>query len=183
MGEPIVTDSGCVNLIGVSGGSTSGWQNDAPFYISPEQVMGSFVPERSDIYSLGIMLYEICTGTLPFIGSNPATIMMQHVNIIPASPALINPNLPPALTMVIMRSIAKDPSARFPTASSFVAALADACRQGEKEAVMMPISENVGQPAYPDDSMDLPTVLTTSQPTPPAGITPLPPPPSPPPIH
>jgi len=178
MGEPIVTDFAIARLLGVTAGSTSGWQNDAPLYISPEQVMGSFVTERSDIYSLGIMLYEICTGTLPFIGSNPATIMMQHVNIIPASPALINPNLPPALTMVIMRSIAKDPSARFPTASSFVAALADACRQGEKEAAMMPISENVGQPAYLDDSMNLPTVLSTRQSTPPIGMTPLPPTPS-----
>src|SRR5260370_16295987 len=98
--------------------------------------MGSFVTERSDIYSLGIMLYEICTGALPFVGSNPATIMMQHVNIIPASPALINPNLPPALTMVIMRRIAKDPPPRFPTPSPFLAPLHNAYPQDYKHSLI-----------------------------------------------
>jgi serine/threonine protein kinase len=172
MGEPIVTDFGVAELLRVTAGSASGGWNNTPLYISPEQVMGYTGNERSDIYSLGIMLYEICTGTPPFLGSNPAAIMMQHVNTIPASPMLVNPNLSPALAMVIMQSIAKDPSARFPSASSLVAALVDAAKQSEKEAVNMPVPENVGQPAYPVDPMDMPTVLNTRQSPLPAGMTP-----------
>jgi len=163
IGEPIVTDFGMARLLGIATSGTSGWWNNAPLYISPEQVMGLPATERSDIYSLGIMLYEICTGTLPFLGNNPAAIMMQHVNTIPATPALINPNLPPAITTVIMRSIAKDPSARFPSASSMVAALAEAAQQRERAAVNMPIPENVGQTPYPGNPLDMPTVISTRQ--------------------
>jgi len=160
IGEPMVTDFDIARLIGHTGGSTSVWWNSSPFYISPEQVMGTPANERSDIYSLGIMLYEICTGTLPFLGSNPAAIMMQQVNTIPASPSLINPKLPPALSAVIMRCISKDPAARFPSAYSMVAALADVMRQG---SFNMSAPEIVGQPPGPVSSMemDMPTVIST----------------------
>ena len=160
MGEPIVTDFGVAKLLGSTAASTSGSWNAAPLYISPEQVMGSPATARSDIYSLGIMLYEICTGTPPFLGSNPAAIMNQHVNTIPASPALINPTLPPALITVIMRSIAKDPSLRFPTALALVTALADASQQ---EALRAPIPESVAQPASPAKAMDMPTMISAKQ--------------------
>ena len=159
MGEPVVTDFGVAGLLRVTAGSTSGSWNNAPLYISPEQVMGYTGNERSDIYSLGIMLYEFCTGTLPFLGSNPAAIMMQHVNTIPASPMLVNPNLSPALSMVIMQSIAKDPSARFPSASSLVAALAGAANQSEQPYSLAPSpSSGEGQ-----GEADMPTVLSTRQ--------------------
>jgi eukaryotic-like serine/threonine-protein kinase len=171
-GEPMVTDFGMTKLMGAAVGSTSGSWNTTPLYMSPEQVMGSPANERSDIYSLGIMLYEMCTGTLPFLGSNPATIMMQHVNTIPAFPALINPKLPPALSTVIMRSIAKDPSERFPSASALVAALADVTRQEEQEAFTISTPEIVGQPAGPVNPMDMPTVLSPRLSPLPAGIVP-----------
>jgi eukaryotic-like serine/threonine-protein kinase len=184
MGEPVVTDFGVAGLLRVTAGSASGWGNNTPLYISPEQIMGYTGNERSDIYSLGIILYEICTGTLPFLGSNPAAIMMQHVNTIPASPMLVNPNLPPAVAMVIMRSIAKDPSARFPDAASLVAALADAAKQGEQPHPLAPSplrGEGRGeaaQPAYPVNPMDMPTVLSTRQSPLQAGMTPSAPAPS-----
>src|SRR5260221_8061148 len=133
MGEPIVTDFGMDKLLGIAVSNTGGWRIGTPLYTAPEQIMGSPADERSDIYSLGIMLYEICTGTPPFPGNNAATIMMQQVNTLPASPALINPGLPPALITIIMRCIAKEPCARFPTASSLVEDLAQAIRPKEKE--------------------------------------------------
>ncbi len=120
-GEPVVTDFGVLKLLGGSvgtTGSTGGWRSGVPLYTAPEQITGSPGDERSDIYSLGIMLYEICAGTPPFSGNNPANVMMQHINTIPTLPALINPALPAALTTIIMRSIAKDPWARFPSASA-----------------------------------------------------------------
>ncbi len=172
MGEPIVTDFGIDKLLGIAAGNTSSWQTAPPLYTAPEQIMGSPADERSDLYSLGIMLYEICTGTPPFLGNNAATIMMQQVNTIPTSPALINPGLSPALATIIMRCIAKEPWARFPTASSLVEALAQAFRQEEKEAASIPIPVNVSQPDYSVKAMDLPTVLSTGLPSPPAGMTP-----------
>ncbi|HKF37125.1 MAG TPA: protein kinase [Ktedonobacteraceae bacterium] len=172
MGEPIVTDFGMDKLLGIAGGNTGDWRIGTPLYTAPEQIMGSPADERSDIYSLGIMLYEICTGTPPFLGNNAATIIMQHMNTAPASPALINPGLPPALITIITRCIAKEPWARFPTASSLVEALAQAIREGEKEDSNIPIPVNVSQPDYSVRAMDLPTVLSSGLPSPPPGRTP-----------
>jgi eukaryotic-like serine/threonine-protein kinase len=169
IGEPMVADFGVARLVGAAVGSASDWWNSSPLYISPEQVMNTPANERSDIYSLGIMLYELCTGTLPFLGSNPAAIMMQHVHTIPASPSLINPNLPPALSAVIMRCIAKDPTARFPSASAMVAALADVTRQG---SFNISTPEIVGQSSGPVHSMEMnmPTVISTKMSPLPAGV-------------
>src|SRR5581483_7068573 len=93
------------------------------YYISPEQIQGYTENIRCDIYSLGVILYELCTGTLPFQGDASAEVVMQHMQSTPASPALINPHILPSLTAVIMRCLAKDPMARFSTASSVVGAL------------------------------------------------------------
>ena len=171
IGEPMVTDFDMVRLMGPTGGSAGVWWNSSPLYISPEQVMGAPANERSDIYSLGIMLYEICTGTLPFLGSNAAAIMMQHVNTIPASPSLINPNLPPALSTVIMRCIAKDPAARFPTTLALVAALTNVSGQGSFNT---PAPETVGQSSGSDHSTDMymPTVISSKMSPLPAGVAP-----------
>src|SRR5437763_7627198 len=72
LGEPIITDFGIAKLMRVSTGSLSGSWLSTPLYISPEQVQGAPGNERSDIYSLGVILYEICTGTLPFQSDNPS---------------------------------------------------------------------------------------------------------------
>lgn len=169
IGEPLVADFGVPGLVGAKVGSTNDWWVSSPLYISPEQIMDSPANERSDIYSLGIMLYELSTGTLPFVGSNPAAIMMQHVHTVPASPSLINPNLPPALSEVITRCIAKDPAQRFPTASSMVLALADVTRP---ESFNIPAPEMVAQ--YPGETnpMNMPTVISSKMSPLPAGVTP-----------
>src|SRR5205807_3128050 len=149
MGEPILTDFGIAKLLAASSGAMSGSWLGTPLYISPEQVQGYPGNERSDIYSLGVILYEMCTGALPFHDKNPSTVMLQHVKEPPPAPSLINPNIPPALSVVILRSLAKDPAARFPSASSLTAALA--------EAFNLPIPEKLNVPAYPKDVLDEPT--------------------------
>ena len=159
-GEPVITDFGTLRLLGVMVGNTGSWRMGAPLYTSPEQIMGSPGDERSDIYALGIMLYEICTGTPPFLGNNPAPIMMQHINTIPTLPTLINPGLPAALTTIIMRCIAKDPWARFPTVSSLLEALGQAVGPEEKMPSNISVPVNVGQPDYSARDRDLPTVIT-----------------------
>ena len=137
IGEPVLIDFGFTRLLRNSGG------NSDPFYLSPEQIQGKPANTRSDIYSLGVILYELCTGALPFRGSRPVSIMMQHINAPPTPPALMNPTISPALANVILRSLAKDPDARFPAASSITVALA--------QSLNMPIPEPLSQTAYLPD--------------------------------
>jgi eukaryotic-like serine/threonine-protein kinase len=169
IGEPMVTDFNTARLMGPAGGNASGSRNSSPFYVSPEQVMGAPANELSDIYSLGIMLYEMCTGTVPFLGNSAESIMMQQVNTVPASPALINPHILPALSAIIMRCIAKDPAVRFASAAALVSALVDVARQG---SLNMPTPENVGQSSGLVNAveMDMPTVISTKMSPLPAGI-------------
>ncbi len=141
MGEPILTDFGIAKLLGTSSNTLSGWWFGTPLYTSPEQARGYPGNERSDLNSLGVILYEICTGVLPFHGENAAAILMQHVNATPTSPVLINPNIPPALTLVILRSIAKDPAARFPNAAAMTIAIAEALSMAIPEI----LSQRAGQ--------------------------------------
>jgi serine/threonine protein kinase len=156
VGEPVLSDFGIAKLMGTTTAALSGTWIGTPLYVAPEQALGQPGNERSDIYSLGAILYEIFTGIPPFQGDTPAAIMMQQVNALPTPPALINPNIPPAVTVVIMRCLAKNPAARFPSASSLTAALA--------EALNVPIPSGMGQPSYPADSMNMPTVLTPQSP-------------------
>ena len=120
-GEPKLTDFGFNHM-----------QNplalplDAVHYISPEIAQGIEGTDRSDLYSLGVILYEMCTGALPFQGDTASDILMQHIHGTPVSPALINPHIPPALTAAIMRSLARDPAARYPSATALVTTVAKA---------------------------------------------------------
>ena len=122
-GEPMLTDFGIGNL---PSSDTSAF---SPLYLSPEQVKGQTVNSRSDIYALGVMLYEMCTGALPFHGESNVAIMMHHINTPPTPPILINTNIPPTLSEVILRAMAKNPNTRFATASLLAIAIADACAQ------------------------------------------------------
>ena len=125
-GEPILTDFGIARMQGATDSTlTRAWLG-TPRYLSPEQAEGHSIDKRTDLYSLGIVLYEILTGITPFRGDNPFAIMMQHVHQQPPPPALINPAITPALSAVVLQSIAKDPAARFPSASAMALALTQA---------------------------------------------------------
>jgi eukaryotic-like serine/threonine-protein kinase len=119
-GEPKLTDFGIAHLPGNK-------NNVSTLYISPEQVKGDEPNPRSDIYALGVILYEMCTGVLPFHGESNIAIMMHHLNTFPTSPMLINPNIPLALSEVILRAMAKDPKTRFASASLLARSIAEAC--------------------------------------------------------
>ncbi len=96
------------------------------YYISPEVARGYIGSGRSDLYSLGVILYELCTGVVPFQGDTPTDVITQHIHALPASPSLMNPHIRPAMTAVMMRALAKEPEARFSTCMAMVVALAKA---------------------------------------------------------
>jgi len=92
-------------------------------YISPEQAQGKETTPRSDIYSIGVILYEELTGRVPFQGDSAVAVALKQVSEAPRRPSAINPNVPPALDAVVMRALAKDPDARFKDADAFLKAL------------------------------------------------------------
>ncbi len=92
-------------------------------YLSPEQAQGKKTTPRSDIYSIGVILYEALTGRVPFEGDQAVTVALKQVSEAPRRPSAINPKVPPALDAVVMRALAKDPEARFNDADAFLKAL------------------------------------------------------------
>jgi beta-lactam-binding protein with PASTA domain/predicted Ser/Thr protein kinase len=92
-------------------------------YLSPEQARGSAVDQRSDLYSIGIVLYEMLTGTVPFTGESPVEIAMRHLSDTPQPPSIQRPDIPPDLDMIVLRALAKNPEDRFQTAEEMDAEL------------------------------------------------------------
>lgn len=86
-------------------------------YVSPEQAQGKELTGASDIYSLGVVLYEATTGKLPFDGQDAVSVAVKQVNELPAPPSTINPNIDPALEAIIMKAMEKNPERRFKDAS------------------------------------------------------------------
>jgi eukaryotic-like serine/threonine-protein kinase len=94
-------------------------------YMSPEQALGRDVDARSDLYSVGVLLYEMLIGARPFTGENTYSVLKAHLEQEPLSPALLNPDLPGTLCDAVLRALRKDREARFPTAAAFRAAIVE----------------------------------------------------------
>src|SRR5438445_40249 len=92
-------------------------------YLSPEQARGTEVDQRSDLYSLGVVLYELLTGQTPFDGDTPVEIAMKHLSATPRPPSQIRRDVPRELDMVVIRALAKDPATRYQSADEMDADL------------------------------------------------------------
>ena len=99
-------------------------------YLSPEQARGAPVDQRSDLYSVGVVLYEMLTGSVPFTGESPVEIAMKHLSDAPRPPSVQRPDVPPDLDMVVLRALAKSPDDRFQTAEEMDAELDRVARGG-----------------------------------------------------
>jgi len=97
-------------------------------YLSPEQAQGAPVSESSDLYSVGIVLYELLTGEVPFSGESPVEIAMKHLSAVPAPPSSLRPEIPHDLDLVVMRALAKQPEERYQSADEMDADLARVAR-------------------------------------------------------
>lgn len=121
--EPVLTDFGLVRFLDSTEHTTgSGQIAGTPAYMSPEQARGELTDGRTDIYSLGIVLYEILAGHLPFLGETTMGVLMKQINEPPAP----IPGLPPKMQLVLDRALAKDVNDRFQTPDEFADAFSDA---------------------------------------------------------
>lgn len=100
-------------------------------YMAPEQALGQTVDGRADLYALGVLLYELTTGRVPFKGDDPLAVVSQHVHASVVPPRVLRPDMPRSLEAVILRLLAKDPGQRFATAADTLAALHDALKEPE----------------------------------------------------
>ncbi len=116
-GGAILTDFGIVKMLGDTSTqlTATGAMVGTPAYMAPEQSMGESPDARADIYSLGIVLYQLVTGRLPYDADTPMAIVIKHLSAPLPMPSTLNPDLPEGIERVILKSLAKDPTDRYQT--------------------------------------------------------------------
>ena len=118
-GSAKVTDFGIARLMSQSNTLTKEALGSV-HYISPEQAKGGRVDNRSDLYSLGVVMYEMMTGRAPFDGDSPVAVAIQHINGGATMPSVLNPNIPGGLEQIIMKCMATDPAQRYSSATALL---------------------------------------------------------------
>ncbi|MFI6855515.1 protein kinase [Streptomyces sp. NPDC050416] len=162
---------------GVTSMTQTGMVVGTPQYLSPEQALGRGVDARSDLYSVGIMLFQLVTGRLPFDADSPLAIAYAHVQEEPPVPSSVNRALPPAVDALIARALKKNPNERFPSAEAMrdeclrVASSFQAAPPSIVPGTQAPSGAGVGSAVFPpvDQATPAPSgqVQTPYQPTPP----------------
>ena len=164
-GNVFLTDFGIAKLL--ESASPRLTQTDAimgtPAYISPEQAQGQTVDQRSDIYSLGIILYEMVTGSVPFTAETPLAVLFKHISDPLPPPSLVKPDIRPSVEQVLLKALAKDPRDRFSTAAEFVAAWERALQTVEHVAESETVPPPRPQTGTPTPSRPLTATKTATK--------------------
>ena len=124
--QVVLADFGLARITGATRLTASDAVTGTPAYMSPEQGLGQRGDERSDIYALGVILYEMVTGHVPFEADTPWAMIVKHINDPLPSPSTLNPDLPETFDQVIAKATSKDPNARYQKAGEMAQALAEA---------------------------------------------------------
>ncbi len=138
--QPLLSDFGIARLMGETGLTASGAMIGTPAYMSPEQGRGERADERSDIYALGIVLYEMLTGTPPYNADTPYGVILKHINDPLIPPHSIIGNIPEAVERLVFKSLAKDPDQRYQTAGEMRKALQGALADIQEDATFPGVS-------------------------------------------
>jgi hypothetical protein len=169
-GAPWLTDFGLARMAALGASTLSGdMMLGTPHYISPEQALGSQnLTPATDLYALGVVLYELATGRVPFTGDTPYAIVHAHIYDPLPAPSSLNPDLPPTVEAVLIKALAKDPAARYPSAGALIEAYraaldAPAPAAVEPEVPPAPIAEPMPQ-ADPFASLIIPAALPETPP-------------------
>ncbi|MHB8490857.1 MAG: Stk1 family PASTA domain-containing Ser/Thr kinase [Solirubrobacteraceae bacterium] len=145
-GRATVTDFGIARA-GASDMTHTGSIMGTAQYLSPEQAQGHPVSAASDIYAVGILLYELLTGSVPFEGESAVAIALQHLSATPSPPSAAGVAVPSALDAIVLRALAKKPGDRFADADEFIAALEGARTNARKAGAMPPAAALAGAAA------------------------------------
>jgi hypothetical protein len=158
-----IVDFGLAAMLDHSGAGASDLPG-SPAYLAPEQWQASEVDGRTDIYSLGVILYQMAVGALPFVATAPASAMYNHLYVAPQRPCQMRPDLPGELEAVILRCLAKKPQDRFATAAELSAALRAVIQQREvaAEPDRFPAVAGSGALAVRPISMPVPVPVPTA---------------------
>lgn len=119
-GQPILVDFGISKIMNDERLTATNDILGTPHYMSPEQGFGREINSQTDVYALGVMLYELTTGQLPFNGNSPMSIVFKHINEQPKTPRSLNPYLPETLDRLIQKAMAKDPARRYTSAQEML---------------------------------------------------------------
>jgi serine/threonine-protein kinase len=159
----VLTDFGIAHITNKPSYTTANAIVGTPAYMAPEQAKGEPVTDRSDIYSLGVILYELTTGHLPFEGDTPLAIILKLIDGAPPRPTHFNPDLSPAVEQVILKAMHRTPSERYSTAGELAQALEEAMEGGHKALALSQLdpsskrkASSPRQPQDPDATMLLP---------------------------
>jgi serine/threonine protein kinase len=129
-GDVFLTDFGIAKIVGGTQYTATGAITGTPAYMSPEQGQGERGDERSDIYALGVMLYEVVTGRVPFDADTPLAVILKHISAPLPLPRQLNPAIPEMVEQVVLKALAKDPNDRYQTVAQMASAL-EAALAGE----------------------------------------------------
>jgi serine/threonine protein kinase/Tfp pilus assembly protein PilF len=162
-GNAKVMDFGIARSIFAGGMTAEGAMIGTPEYMSPEQVDGKETDGRSDIYSLGVLIYEMATGRVPFEGDTPLSVAFKHKNEPPQGPRKLNPQIPEDLNRLILRCLEKDRSRRYQTADEFLADLA-------KIEEGLPTTERISLRRKPTTSREITVKLSLRKTVVPAAV-------------